>query len=65
MTYDEMIQQVEDHFNNISDEDFIRKLEECKNDPFTKLLEQAFGCDECLKENGECKHCIIGGKNNA
>jgi len=56
----ELLDEVEQHFKNISDDEFKIELERLKDAPLTKLLEHAFGCNRCFEENKTCKSCIFG-----
>jgi hypothetical protein len=61
MTLEEAIQRTFDYIDSLSDEQLHAELEQCKDSPLAKALEEIYGdCDECLKENGKCSHCILG-----
>ena len=60
-TLEEAIDIAFKKLSEMPEEEFLVEIEKCKNDPFTKILEAALGCDRCLKQNdGVCKSCVLG-----
>ena len=57
---DRMIKKITDYFNNITPEQLEKDLEAANNSGFGKAITRMLGCDDCLKRNGECQHCVLG-----